>query len=95
MRGIKSFCLSGLGAKRTGLLRINTSDVLPTERGDLGISQQRHEAVFVVTQEAGNTWSVELVLSWLGCNRLCSVGGSQLRAVCRNVLTSHFTILFS
>lgn len=58
MRSIRPFCPSGLGAKRTGLLRIDTSDVLPTERGDLGISQQRHEVVFIVTQEAGNMWSL-------------------------------------
>lgn len=95
MRSIRPFCPSGLGAKRAGLLGIDTSDVVPTERGDLGISQQRHEAVF---SDTGSWEHMEYgswlcVLLWLGCNGLCSVGGSQLRALCRNV--SHSTILFS
>lgn len=97
MRRVRPFCPGGLGPKRTGLLGIDTSDVLPTERGDLCVSQQRHEFVFIVTQETGNmecgAWLC--VLPWLGCSGLCSVGGSQLRAVCRSSLTSYSTILFS
>lgn len=92
MRSIRPFCLSGLGAKRTGLLRIDTSDVLPTERGDLDISQQRHEAVFNDTR----SWEHVKCGAWLcycGWVAMSCVGDSQLRALCRNV--SHSTILFS